>query len=254
MFYKYITRFLAAFALMISPAMANSNLSNAFTANTVGYKSCASFSSDIKFSEKPQYCINSEGRSVVSVMIKGQDIIGVSDDSLKANSIILNGKDLSKTRTGKDTYEMGSFPSVSENGAFVIFDVELETVPYGQLHNVRFDGVVDVQTSSKRVDLMQDVDVSTAFEVDMGPYRVEKTNATLMFGVGEDNLPVKVSGNLDAIISLKLVEGDQEIKSHMSTSFNDTKTFYFKNPKGSNVRVELQYWDNMQIKPVTFKF
>lgn len=237
-----------------------------FSAGIVAYKACSSFPDSITFSEKPNYCMNSEGQSVVSLIIKGKDIIGISADSLKVNALTLSGKDLSKTRTGKPAYSLGSFPSTSETGEFVIFDFEMKNMPFGQFRNSKFDGSIDLLISDKLMSPKQSVETSKPFEIKMGPYTVTNKkqldasivgNAMgqmLMGGDDSNSFPVKVIGNLEALSSLEVTEGDKKVNSSWSTSHDNKKTFHFDKPTLDTVNIELQYWDNLQKKTISLKF
>ena len=266
---KYLPLALSV-ACVLSPSLALSSGETAsapqseFTAGIVGYKACGTFPDKISFNEKPNYCMNTEGKSVVSIILNGKDLIGVADKSLKANSIKLGDKDLSKTRTGKSSYAMGSFPKVAESGEFVIFDVEMENVPFGKLREVRFDGKVDVLTSSNLIDLEEAVDVSKEFEVKMGPYTVtnkQKLDAASVTGAlgnmmmgSSEGLTIKVIGNLEALVSIKVHEGDKEVKSSWSSWHENVKSFNFDKPTQGNVKIDLQYWDDMKKKTVSLAF
>lgn len=264
---KYIP-FALSVACILSPCLAFASgapaQQNDFTAGIVGYKACGNFPDKISFNEKPNYCMNTEGKSVVSIILNGKDIIGISDESLKATSLKLGDQDLSKTRTGKPSYKLGSFPKVAESGAFAIFDVEMETVPFGKLRQVRFQGSIDVLTSSNLVGAKQDVDSSKDFEVKMGPYIVTNKNkldsSSLAGALGNmmtgssDGLTVRVVGDLEALQSLKVREGDKEVKSSWSSWNDNVKSFSFEKPTQGNVTIDLQYWNNMKKKTVSLAF
>ncbi len=246
-------------ALNAAPAFAVSP-----TVQAIGYKSCGAFPESMGFGEKPQYCMNHEGKTSVSFMVSGENIVSVKKETLKANTLTLNGADISTNRTGDPTYALGSFPKTSEDGTKLVFDVEIKNAPFAKNQKIAFDGTVDITTSEKMINLSHATDLTKEFEVKLGDYTItNKKKLSIEGAIGSamtsmmssgDSLPIKIAGDLDALISLEMFEGDKKVDTGWSSWNDGIKTINFNKPSQTNVNFKLKYWDKLTQKTVKLSF
>jgi len=244
------------------------------TASPVAYKDCAEFPSDMEFGEKPMFC-NDSG-STIAFMVEATDLVAIDDESLVLN-VTLNGKDIGTDRLGEPVYELGSFPKVSKNGKYAVFEVELGQGIFRELHNVKLDGTVKVYTSTSLMDVSQSVDLANPFTQTIGPFTIGNVHpnhtssteeglggamedtlvnglrAAFSGGGGSNGITLHVKGDLNALVSLDILDGAEVLTSSSSTWSSDVKSMYFDTPKQSKVVLRLKYWNDLQMQTVSIK-
>lgn len=260
-----------ALALLISAISISPNsLSAPFSGVAVGYKDCAEFPGDIKFHDTPSFC---SGKNSIAIMISGEGISSIKDDSLKISSLTLGDRDISKNRLGSKSYSMGSFPKVTESGKHAIFELEIDKPIFGELSKVKVDGEIVVLTSDELGETSKDgINLSTGFSEKMGPYKVSSAKEGGESGVGDvlrggisqafsgllgeedskqnEAISIKVVGDLDALVGVDLIENGKVVESQGSFWSGNEKTFNYYGVSSKVVNIKLRYWKNMKEVPV----
>ena len=253
--------------LSINPTLTFADSASTLGSKPVAYKSCSKFPDSITFSEKPQHCMNGDGQSVISFFIKGENLVGPKEDSVKATTLTLNGKDISKNRMGKPTYKLGSFPKTTEDGKFISLDIEIKDTGFTKAQDIKFSGTVDILTSENLIDLSQEVDTSKPFEIKLGSYVItNKDKISIDGAIGsaigsmmspnsdDKSLSIKIMGDLEALISLEMTEGDKKVNRSWSSWHENIKTISFSTPSQPNVSLKLKYWDKLKQETVSLSF
>ena len=254
--------------LSLLSAVSNASI---YTVKPIAIKDCAILPPDLEWDEKPTMCSGKPAE--IQFLIEGADLVNIDKDSLKVESMTLNGRNIGTNRLGEPTYQIGSFPKVSKSGKYIVFGIELNDAYHGQVGNIKLQASIDISTSQDLKTITNEVDLSKPFKRDLGLYSVtnddrKQGNGTLtdtmanamMEGFtnlfvpnsSEESLNLTVVGNLDNLISLSIEEGDKTIKSGGSSWFNNQKTLSFDKPSQPIVALKLSYWDNLEVKKVRF--
>lgn len=244
---------------------------NTYVVRPIAIKDCGVLPADLQWDEKPTMC---SGKPVeINFLIEGKDLVNIDKDSLKIESMTLNGKDIAKNRLGEPTYQISSFPKVSKSGKYIIFGIELNDAYLGQVGNIELTASIEVSTSSDLKTVVNEVDLSKPFKHTYGLYTVtnhhdKRSNGAVTDAMAnafmegftnlfsgnntEESLSLTVVGNLDNFISLGIEEGNKSIKSGGSSWFNDQKTLSFEKPSQPVVELKLAYWDNLEVRKLNF--
>ena len=243
-----------------TPALADSH----FKAELLGYKQCSDVVDTLDFMVKPHMCVNLDGVGL-AYLVRGENLVGVKEDSANLKTLNLKDTDISTSRTGDKNYKLESFPKVSDDGKTLIFELNVNSVPIGQLGDLSFDGTVLALVSERVAEPRLEVDFSKEFEKDMGIFKVtNKTNFSdalktgamnMVLGGGSDtSTSLKVKGNLEAIQKVYLEVNGQEVNQNMASWHDGVKTFSFPQKINGKATIVLKYWENLREAPVTVSF
>lgn len=231
-------------------------------AKVIAYKDCHPNVNELDFQDKPHDCNMSQ--QTVTFMVEGKNIAIIDEESLKFSKLSVGNEDFRHNRKGDNKFKLGSFPQVDDDGKFAIFSVELDSIPFGKVSSLAFDGSVDVFTSKRVViEEKKSLDVVEGYSFRSGPFVIsnqkqpEKTAnkigealskgiKTAFLGDTEDSLVVFVKGNLEALVGLEVYENGEKLESGWSSWSNNEKTFTFSKPAGSKINIKLKYWDGLE--------
>lgn len=243
----------------------------ALDARVVGYKDCAQFPSDMEFQDKPMFCGESAS---LALMVESQGLVAIKEDSLKLTSLTLNGVDISANRKGEPSYEIGSFPKVSEDGKYGVFEILINHPVFGQLQKIKAAGTIDLLTSnSLATPADTKVDFSKPFSIVIGPYTLSNHHQqpdpqgsntignTIAKGLADmfspnssqTNYSIHMLGDRDALVSIEIIDGNNIIKTTSSSWGGELKTFYFDKPKQAAGSIRIKYWKDIKVEVVGIK-
>ena len=186
----------------------------------------------------------------IAYLVEATDLIGFKKDSLSVTSITTaDGKDISKKRNGKPSYELGSFPKTTDDGKYGIFQIKVSENQFGKLDNLKVTGTVVALTGSDRqtktiiMKLSEDkVEEVGGLKISLKAPKSKKANNDNTFG-GGNNLGVHVDGEFIKVADLSVLEGANKLKTQ-STSWSDTrKTYDFAKPTGDTITIEVSFWN-----------
>jgi hypothetical protein len=238
----------------------------------IGYRDCAPLPVEVTFREKPNYCGD---KPSISFMVKSADLVGFKSESLKITKMTLNGADISTNRLGEPSYSQGSFPSVTKDGIYAIFSVELDKPIFGELQKVKLEGEITLNTSKKLINVpVKNFDLSKPYTGDIGPYKISYTppaptntatpppsekslvgamTAALIGNSADGSISISAKGNLTALVGIELIDKDKAIESNGSMSNGSEKSFSFAPPTSSTVSLKISYWEELKEVVIPFK-
>lgn len=210
----------------------------------VSYKDCHPDLKQLDFSDKPQQCGMSS--QAITFMIEGRDIAVLDKKSLAFSKLEVGGRDVRYNRKGEAEFEMGSFPKVDDDGQYALFDVNLNSAPFGHVGSASVDGTLDVFTSERLINEDKaGIDLGKPFSFKAGPLTVsnqpmhvrqqggvlgkagealaEGLQAAFMGNQG-DSLMLYITGNLDAFVELEVYENGEKVNSGWSSWDEKEKT------------------------------
>jgi hypothetical protein len=187
-------------------------------------------------------------------LLEGENLVGIKKDSLVLDFIkTASGSDISKHRNGKPAYEQGSFPKVSEDGKHGVFSVEVEENQFGKLENLSIKGTITVLTGSQRKEQSVELSVADKQKKKVGPFSVAIASGggSLMgMGSSDKTIGVELTGPLESIIEIKLLDGAHELNSEGWMSDGSSKTFSFSKPRNTTVSVSINHWTDLKEEEV----
>lgn len=259
---------LTAGILLAQHAQADSGI-----ATVIGYRDCIQLPPEVTYREKPNYCGD---KPSISFMVKSADLVGFKKESLKITKMTLNGADISTNRLGEPSYSQGSFPSVTKDGVYAIFSVELDKPVFGELQKVKIEGAITLNTSKKLINTpIKNFDLSKPYAADVGPYKITYTppattnttnppaptdkslvgamTAALIGNSADGSLSISAKGNLTALVGIELIDKDKAIESNSSMSNGTERSFGFAPPSSDIVSLKVSYWEELQEVVIPFK-
>jgi len=225
----------------------------ALKARMIQVLSCDDIPASVPFDAKPmQY----EPGFRVWFLIEGADLVGFKPESLAISAMIDGaGKDISKKRNGSPAYKMGSFPKVSDDGKFAVFEVDGTENEFGRADQIKISGAVTMLTSTKRSEAKGELDLSLQRKVALGPFQAS-VGAGGIFGnliaSGSSQTPVLVDGDLSKLIDVKLFDGATELKHDMTSSSGSQKVYYFHKGESQKPTIVVSYWEDLKEVVVPF--
>ena len=199
----------------------------------------------------------------VGYLIEGEDIVGVDKKSLIIDHILLpGGKDITKKRNGKDNFEFGSFPQVSDDGKFGFFQIQSEEHVFGKAETLDIKGSIGVRIAS-------DLKTTVSKPHPLGSNESEAVEEfTVTFGSGpkqekvpkfiqesyDNKIPIVVTGPLAKITQVRLVVAGKEIESGEWTYVETgPRTYFFPKSEGATAdEIRIKYWKNFKVVMVPF--
>jgi hypothetical protein len=199
----------------------------------------------------------------VGYLIEGEDIIGIDKKSLVIEHILLpGGKDITKKRNGKDNFELGAFPEVSDDGRFGFFAVESDEHVFGKADGLDIKGTIGVRLAS-------DLKTAESKPHPLGANDTEPVDGfTVTFGPGpnadkvpdfvkqsyKDKVPLRVAGPLEKVAEVRLIVAGKEVEpNEWSSADTGSRTYFF--PKGDGASagaLRIKYWQKLKVVVVPF--
>jgi hypothetical protein len=242
--------------------------SQEFDVSMVAYVDCDSSAYSDGLSAKPHICGMSP--QVITLMIRGQNIATIDEDSLKFSKIEIGGKDLLNNSKGKNAFKLGSFPRVGVNGEYAMFNLEFKSAPFGHIGSASLAGTIDILTGKKMIDEERSsIDLTNKFTLDVGLLTLSnqpkpKPKLSVKGALGaflekelnkleneimkdeKDDFIIYVSGNLDSLISLDVYENGRKLDHGWNSTRREEMKMHFEKPAGSKIDIKLKYWDGIQ--------
>jgi hypothetical protein len=185
-------------------------------------------------------------------LVEGTGIAGISSlviDTIKTP----DGVDISKHRSGRLTYKLGSFPPTSANGKYALFSLYVSENQFGKVEKLDVKGQVTILLGSKREEKTIELKMAEEQQKQIGPFSVQvKQDEGLMERIGtrdEKSIRVTITGPHITTIAAKFKDGDEEFRSGFSMW--DEKSMYYSvpKPKGGQLTMTLSYWvDVKEVK------
>jgi hypothetical protein len=222
------------------------------TARPVQRMSCAVLPADMAFDVKP---MGHEAGFEIYYLVEGESIAAVKDDSLVVDAILTkDGKDISKSRTGKSAYEQGPWPKVSEDGKYAVFSVKSDADQFGNVESLSIKGSITVQTANQRDKKNATLVLAEKQPKSVGPFTVaveaDSDEAAAMRG---NNLGLRVTGPQASLIDVSVATPDGKALEPEGSTWDDTsKTFFFEKSATPSVTVEVNYWTDLVERKVVF--
>ncbi len=199
----------------------------------------------------------------IGYLVEGEGIIGFDKRSLTIEHILLpGGKDIAKKRNGKDNFEFGSFPEVSDNGKFGFFQLQSEEFVFGQAEALVVQGSIGVRTASELKTVASkphppasnESEVVDEFAVTFGPGPKQDKMPRFLMDSYKDKTPIVVAGPLAKISEIRLLIADKEVKSDEYTSAESgPRTYFFsKSDPATPVTLRIKYWKDLKVVTVPF--
>lgn len=247
---------------------------SAMQVEKVAYKDCHPDLDKLDFSDRPHGC--STSKQSITLRVSGENIAQIDSDSLSLSQLAFEGNDYRSNRRGEQTYKMGSFPKIDGDGAYALFDLELDTLPFGSVGEVSVRGAVDIITSDRvETSIRGGLDIDQGFTFNAGPLTVSTAESKadaiggLLNGAGKalaqglqesmtgssesEYLPLHVSGELDAYVDIQVIEAGKKLESNWSTWTDTSKTLFFPKPAGKMVDVVVRYWVGLKRHTVAIQ-
>ncbi len=235
---------LLALATLVSLSAADGPI---ITCKPVMITACAELPAAIDFQNRP---MGYELGFKIAYLVEGEDLIGFKKDSLTITAITTaDGKDLSKKRNGKASYQQGSFPKTTDDGKFGIFEIEVSENQFGKTDGITVQGSITALSGSDRQTKKVTLTVGEAKVEDVGGLKIslvgggEKSEKQSFFGGG--SFGVQVAGDINKVAELTLFDGTTKVDSQGSSWSDATKTYNFAKPAGKILTVEISYWNKL---------
>jgi hypothetical protein len=108
-------------------------------------------------------------------LVEGTDLRGVKAGSLFIDSIFTpDGTDISRKRNGEPAYNQGAFPTVSDDGTYCIFSVEVgDSSQFGKVERLIVKGSIVALTGSEHEKKTVELDVNDGSEKKVGPFSIQ---------------------------------------------------------------------------------
>jgi len=181
----------------------------------------------------------------VHYLIEGENLVAIKKESLKVEYIKgKDGKDISKLR-GKDTYKLGSFPKVSDDGKYALFSVASKSNQFGKVDSLELKGSITLFSASKNEKKSLEATIGTTQKI--GPLSI-----TVSQDKYKDSRIVVDVSNAHALIDLKLIDGDKEYKAKNSSWRKQSRHYKFEKPKNTTFTLKASYWIEMKELSIPF--
>jgi hypothetical protein len=222
------------------------------TARPVQRVSCAVLPADMAFDVKP---MGHEAGFEIYYLVEGEGLAGVKEDSLVVDAILTkDGKDISKSRTGRPAWEQGPWPKVSEDGKYAVFSVKSDVDQFGNVESLSVKGSITIQAATQRDKKNATLVLAEKQPKKIGPFTVVAEGAgDEADAMGGANLGIRVSGPLASLLDVSVSTPDgKALESQGNMGDGTTRTFFFEACTAPSVTVEANYWTDLSERKVIF--
>jgi hypothetical protein len=210
-----------------------------------------SLGEEIPFDVKP---MGYEPGAELSFLARGENLVAFKDDSVEIKSFKLgDGREWSRTRSGKANWKQGSFSKVSEDGKLGSFSVKFPGDLLGALEGASLDGTITAVTASKSEEKKIELTAGDKTKMPLGPFEISAGTGGGLFGGGGDGTSITITGDHKAVVEITVMDGSAKLDSNGSSWSSDTKTYSFKKAKGEKLAVSVRYWTDLKEEAVPFK-
>ncbi len=246
----------------------------AATIKTVAYLECDKLLEKLEYNNKPSHCMNSITRTTgkISLMLLDENIIKLKDESLKLSSLTYSGRDVRKNIYGIETYKLSSYPKVSSNNQFVVFDIDIDTPEFPSVQALLGDGEISYYTAKAKKSVSKTVDISKPYSFKVGNIifsnmnkddiddkgalksLIDKSIKNLILTDSDDRLNLHTFGESPEIANIKVTSDGKNLTQHGRSWFNGETTYNFSKPTISTIEINIEYWDGLQEKTAKIIF
>lgn len=201
---------------------------------------------DLPFMVKP---FGSDTGVQLGVLVTGEELTGVLDDSLKVEQILdAKGANIALNRSGDPIAKLGFSPKASEDGKYISFDIEISKYLFATIGKNSFKGSLKIIHGGTLVSAEAKLDPTTVKTCTLGGYDFSYTRDA----DGDGSLE---SDKNDALLSqVKLFNGDQEIDSGGTSSMNKHVSRSFNKVPAGPVTLKIRYWNDAKISDLPLQF
>lgn len=205
---------------------------------------------EIPFDVKP---MGYEPGAKFSFLVRGENLVAIKDKSVDIKSFKLgDGREWSRTRSGKANWKQESFSKVTEDGKLGRFAILFPGDLFGSLEGASLEGSFTAITASKPEEKKIELTDGDKTLHELGPFEISAGKGGGFFG-GGDGTSVTVTGNHDALIEVTVKDGDTELDGNSTSSVNKAKTYHFEKAKGEKLSVTVRYWTDLKEEVVPIK-
>lgn len=205
----------------------------------------------VPFEVKP---MGHEAGVKLSFLVRGENLVAFKDDSVDIKSFKLgDGREWSRTRSGKPNWEQESFSKVAEDGTIGSFTVTFPGDLFGVLEGAALEGTITAVTASTPEEKKVELTAGDKTVHDVGPFKVSAGGGGGFLGGGGNGTSITVAGDHQGVIGLTVMDGETELDGNGSSWSGDRKTYHFQKAKGDKLAVTLHYWTDLKEVPVPFK-
>ncbi|MCW1886466.1 hypothetical protein OKA04_17135 [Luteolibacter flavescens] len=239
-------------ALLFLPLMSLAVAAEPFEVSLVQVQVGKPLAGEIPFEVKP---MGYEPGVRLDFLVSGENLVAIKDKSVDVKSFKLgDGREWSRTRSGKANWEQESFSKVSEDGKLGRFGISFPGDLFGSLEAAALDASVTVITASKPEEKKIELTDGDKTQHELGPFEISSGQGAGFFGGGADKgSSVTVTGNPDAVIEITVKDGDTELDSNSTSTVNKAKTYHFEKAKGDKLSVTVRYWTDLKEEVVPVK-
>lgn len=210
------------------------------------------FGEEVPFEVKP---MGYEPGVKLSFLVRGENLVALKDDSVDIKSFKLgDGREWSRTRSGKANWKQESFSKASEDGKLGSFTVKFPGDLFGAIEGATLDGTITAVTASKSEEQKIELTAGDKTKKPLGPFEISAgSGGGGLFGGGGDGTSITLTGNHQAVVEVIVMDGATKLDGNGSSWSNDTKTFSFDKAKGGKLAVTVRYWTDLKEEAVPFK-
>ncbi|WP_264485028.1 hypothetical protein [Luteolibacter arcticus] len=190
----------------------------------------------------------------LAFLVRGENLVAFKDDSVEVKSFKLgDGREWSRTRSGKANWEQESFAKVSDDGKVGRFSVKFPGDLFGVIEGASLDATVTAITASKSEEKKIELTAGDKTKHPLGPFEISAGGGGGLFGGGGDGTAITITGNHQAVVEVSVIDGGAKLDGNGSSWSNDAKTYNFDKAKGEKLAVTVRYWTDLKEEVVPFK-
>jgi len=239
----------AVIALALVPLVLNAG---PFEVSLVQVQAGRPLGDEVPFDVKP---MGHEPGAKLAFLVRGENLVAFKDDSVEIKSFKLgDGREWSRTRSGKANWEQESFAKVSEDGKVGSFTVKFPGDLFGAIEGASLEGTVTAITASKAEEKKIELTAGDKTRKPLGPFEISASEGGGgLFGGGSDGTSITITGDHKAVVEVTVADGGNKLDGNGSSSVNDSKTYHFDKAKGEKLDVTVRYWTDLKEEAVPFK-
>ena len=206
---------------------------------------------EVPFDVKP-FGWDANAGYALTYVVKGTGLAKIDGASLKIETATVSGANIATTTAGKPAWRIGRspVPKVADGGEWGSFSVEI--TPEGGVKNAVpvVHGSIDVVFSTGVSEKTTSLAVAPGTTVSLGGFTFKSSKAQDFFGGGE-SFGVEVSGDLNTLASIEVVDGGKALKSNGMMQMGVT-TYLFSTPASDTVTLKVSIREGNSRHTVKF--
>jgi hypothetical protein len=206
---------------------------------------------EIPFDVKP---MGYEPGAKLAFLVRGENLVAFKDDSVEIKSFKLgDGREWSRTRSGKANWKQESFSKVGDDGKVGSFGVEFPGDLFGALEGASLEGTITAITASKSEEKKIELTAGDKTKMPLGPFEISAAGGGGLFGGRGDGTAITITGNHQAVVEVTVMDGATKLDGNGSSWSGEAKTYNFDKAKGEKLAVTVRYWTDLKEEAVPFK-